>query len=200
VVQILVRQQLDVDLKPALAAAAAVQPIPVDGKTIELLLEFITGRLDAWLEEETTAPRDVVRAVLAAQGTNPARAYRYIGQLAAWVQRSDWALILDNFARCVRITRPEKQRYALQPAALVEPQEQALYAACQQVTAQITPASSVDDFLHAFAPIVPAIQAFFDAVLVHAEDPAVRQNRLALLQTLSALQDGRADLSELSGF
>jgi len=37
-------------------------------------------------------------------------------------------------------------------------------------------------------------------VLVNAEDPAIRHNRLGLLQSISAMQAGRADLSELSGF
>jgi glycyl-tRNA synthetase beta subunit len=48
--------------------------------------------------------------------------------------------------------------------------------------------------------MLPAITTFFDEVLVNAEDPAVRQNRLGLLQAISAMSDGRADLSHLSGF
>ena len=46
----------------------------------------------------------------------------------------------------------------------------------------------------------PAISAFFDKVLVNADDAAVRRNRLGLLQSISAMQRGRADLSFLSGF
>ena len=44
------------------------------------------------------------------------------------------------------------------------------------------------------------IFAFFETVMVNAEDPAVRQNRLGLMQAISALQSGRVDLSELVGF
>ena len=46
----------------------------------------------------------------------------------------------------------------------------------------------------------PAVTAFFDNVLVNAEDGKVRQNRLALLQAIGAMQAGRAVLSLLSGF
>jgi glycyl-tRNA synthetase beta subunit len=58
----------------------------------------------------------------------------------------------------------------------------------------------VDDFLEAFLPMIPVINRFFDEVLVMAEDEAVRKNRLALLQRLSALADGVAEMSRLEGF
>ena len=61
-------------------------------------------------------------------------------------------------------------------------------------------AGSVDDFLNAFLPMIPAINRFFDEVLVMAEDPAARQNRLGLLQRIAALAQGVADLSRLEGF
>ena len=59
---------------------------------------------------------------------------------------------------------------------------------------------SVDDFLNAFEPLIPAVNSFFDKVLVMAEDPAVRENRLGLLQRIAALMKGAADLSRLEGF
>ena len=58
----------------------------------------------------------------------------------------------------------------------------------------------VDDFLSAFAPVIPAITRFFDAVLVMDEVAAVRANRLALLHRVVVLADGTADLSKLEGF
>jgi glycyl-tRNA synthetase beta subunit len=39
-----------------------------------------------------------------------------------------------------------------------------------------------------------------EGVLVNTDDAAIRQNRIALLQAISAMQDKRADLSQLSGF
>ncbi len=58
----------------------------------------------------------------------------------------------------------------------------------------------VDDFLSAFLPMIPVINRFFDTVLVMAEDVPLRQNRLGLLQRITALADGVADLSKLEGF
>jgi len=200
IIQILAMSQTDVDLNEALTIAAGLQPLPLNDQQRNQLKEFLVGRLDAWLSEATDAPRDVIRAVLAEQGLNPSRAYRGVQELSQWITREDWAVILDNFARCVRITRPEKQIYSVRPEAFTESLERDLYAAYQSVAAKLTPDSGINDMLIAFAPIVPAIQAFFNTILVHADEPAVRENRLALLQAISGLQKGRADLSELSGF
>jgi glycyl-tRNA synthetase len=58
----------------------------------------------------------------------------------------------------------------------------------------------VDDFLNAFVPMIPAVDTFFEQVLVMAEEQEVRQNRLGLLQRIAALAEGVADLSQLEGF
>ena len=199
IVQILAARQIDLELHSAVELAAAAQPIPVSDAVRIQVVEFIGGRLRAWLEEQDW-PRDVIAAVLAVQSGNPYRALAGVQQLAAWVRRPDWTPLLDGFARCVRITRGEAERYPVDPALLVEPQEQALYAAYQQAAAQLDPGANVDAFLSAFAPMLPAVTAFFDHVLVNTGDDALRRNRLGLLQAISAMQHGRADLSQLSGF
>ena len=48
--------------------------------------------------------------------------------------------------------------------------------------------------------MVPAVTEFFDNVLVHDPDPQLRNNRIALLQLISGMQAGLADLSELENF
>jgi glycyl-tRNA synthetase beta subunit len=58
----------------------------------------------------------------------------------------------------------------------------------------------VDGFLNAFLPMIPAINLFFDKVLVMAEDQRLRQNRLGLLQRIAALASGVADMAKLEGF
>jgi glycyl-tRNA synthetase len=58
----------------------------------------------------------------------------------------------------------------------------------------------VDDFLNAFVPMIPAVNEFFDKVLVMADDKALKENRLGLLQRIAALSSGVADLSKLEGF
>jgi glycyl-tRNA synthetase len=48
--------------------------------------------------------------------------------------------------------------------------------------------------------MIPAINEFFDKVLVMAEAKSVKENRLGLLQRIASLADGIADLSKLEGF
>ncbi len=199
IVQILVAKGLDVNLYRAVELAASVQAVTVPQSAANQVIEFIGGRLRSWLEEQD-APRDVIAAVLAAQAHNPWRAVQGIRELTQWVQRPGWEPILDGFARCVRITRGEKTTYAVNRDLLSETAERELDNALQRAEASLTPEANVDGFLRAFEPMLPAITRFFDHVLVNAEDPAVRQNRLGLLQRVSAMQNGRADLSYLSGF
>jgi len=115
------------------------------------------------------------------------------------VQREDWPQILPAYARCVRITRGQP-RYEVNPDAFVEDAERALWQALQQAEATPRRPGSVDDFFAAFLPMKPAIERFFDEVLVMAEDETLRRNRLALLQRIAALADGVADFSKLEGF
>lgn len=81
---------------------------------------------------------------------------------------------------------------------LVEPSEKALYQAIQS-NAQIQP-STVDEFLEIVVKLIPAINKFFDEVLVMAEEADIRKNRLALVGQIANLSHGIADLSKLEGF
>jgi glycyl-tRNA synthetase beta subunit len=48
--------------------------------------------------------------------------------------------------------------------------------------------------------LIPSINAFFDKVLVMAEDEKIKQNRLALVGKIAGLSDDIADFSKLEGF
>lgn len=199
IVQILVDKNINLDLRKTIDFVSHSQPVEVEFGVKAQIIDFVKGRLDAWLDEEYDHARDVMNAVLSAQAHNPARTVAGIGELAKWVAREDWELILDNFARCVRITRSEEQK-RLNTDLLTEPQEKALYSAYESAIAKLDQQANVDGFLSAFEPMVPAIAEFFDHVLVHDENQAVRDNRIALLQLISEMQSGRADLSELANF
>jgi glycyl-tRNA synthetase len=199
IIQLLTDRELDIDVAVLVDRVAQDQPVPVSAEARQQILEFIGGRLQSWLQEQGWAA-DVLAAVLAEQSTNPYRALVAARELSEWVRRPDWETVLDNFARCVRITRSEGAQYVVNPDALTEPQEKALYAAFQAATRSLNGTGNVAAFLEAFVPMIPAVTAFFDNVLVNAEDATLRQNRLGLLQAISAMQSGRADLSQLSGF
>jgi glycyl-tRNA synthetase beta subunit len=86
------------------------------------------------------------------------------------------------------------------PKNFAEKAEEALFKALEKAAAASRREGSVDDFLNAFVPMIPAVNEFFDKVLVMADDKALKENRLGLLQRIAALSNGVADLSKLEGF
>ena len=195
----LVGWELDFDLALALEKAAACLPIPASPERVQACLDFIIERLRNHLLEAGWR-YDIVDAVLAAQGGNPARAAGAVKQLSAWVEREDWRSILPAYARCVRIIRGLEAVYPLSSERFVEPEEGQLYDALLATEGARRAQGSVDDFLNAFLPMIPTVNRFFDRVMVMAEDQALRENRLGLMQRIAALADGVADMSRLEGF
>ncbi|MBN1178120.1 MAG: glycine--tRNA ligase subunit beta [Anaerolineae bacterium] len=202
VVQNLIAAEQSFSVGDGLARAVRRLPIEAPAGALAAAQEFVAGRLRVYLREQGL-PYDVVEAVLAARGDDPFQAQTAAVQLNLWIVREDWPTILDNYARCVRITRSFEERFVLDADRFVQPAEHELYAAYQDVRARVTPESSVDAFLTAFLPLAPVIDRFFakeSGVLVMDADPAVRENRLALLQHVAGLAVGIVDLSQLEGF
>ncbi|HCB02077.1 MAG TPA: glycine--tRNA ligase subunit alpha/beta [Anaerolineae bacterium] len=196
VVQPLIEHNIDFDLADAVKKSAKTQPIKVDDEVQNQILEFISGRLSVVLKENYK--HDVVEAVLAEQSANPAASAEAVKQLSTWVKRDDWSSILPAFARCVRITRDQKQTFKVDEKLLTDKEEKDLFAAFEKTVNR--PPSTVNEFLEIIVKLTPSINAFFDKVLVMAEDKKVKENRLGLLQKISSLSNGIADLSKLEGF
>jgi glycyl-tRNA synthetase len=200
VVQPLIEHGISFDLREAVRKAAKLQPIEVTEVVQAQVLDFITGRLSVVLKD-AGYKYDIVDAVLAEQSDNPPRAAEAVKQLQAWVERDDWQTILPGYARCVRIIRSAQvdiEKLKVNPKKFVEDEEKKLYDAIQK-NAKIWP-SSIDEFLNIVLKLIPSINAFFDKVLVMAEDQAVRENRLGLVGQIAGLARGLADLSKLEGF
>ena len=94
----------------------------------------------------------------------------------------------------VPLAGPDAARY-------VEPAESALASALQAVTPVADAAWDRGDLagaLQALAALKAPVDAFFDAVMVNADDAALRRNRLALLAALHTAMNRVADLSRLA--
>ena len=188
------------DIRAGLEMAAALQPVDVTPASLEETATFIARRLQGVLAE-MGYPFDVVEAVLAARGSNPMAARRAADALAAMVREPNWGDAFTAYARTARITRALPERLPLNPAAYAEPVEQALHdaaaQAAQALDAADEPAAILGEQLRA---LQGPINAYFDKVLVNAEDPGLRAARLALVQHIAALPANVADLSKLQGF
>jgi glycyl-tRNA synthetase len=202
IVQSLLAHEVPFSVKHGLEEAGGRLPVEVTADALSQALDFVVERLRGYLRDGGYR-YDIVDAVLAARGDDPYRARMAVEQLSGWVERKDWKTILDNYARCVRITRSYGEQFRLDPDLFVQPAEKELHEAYRRARAEVTPESSVDDLLNAFLPLVDVIDRYFareSGVLVMAEDHAVRENRLAQLQHTAGLADGIVDLSRLEGF
>jgi len=197
-VQNLIAWDLDFDLRKGIQLAAANLPLASTAESQAACLDFIIGRLRSMLLDQGFR-YDILDAVLPECGYNPALAFRAVNTLTGRISQPDWPATLQAYARCVRITRDQKQTFEVDPLKFVDENEKSLYRGllgCQQAQ----PYTNLQAFLDAFKPLIPTIQAFFDAVMVMAEDPDQRANRLGLLQQIAALPAGLVDLSHLEGF
>jgi glycyl-tRNA synthetase len=199
VVETLIKHQASFSLQSALEAAAKLQPVAVEAKALDDAHAFLVGRERAALLDQGLR-YDLVEAVLSARGDDPFVAKQSIEALAAEVAKPDWSITLDNYARCVRIVRDIKETLVLDIAKDSDPHTQALYKAYAAARKAVEPQSSIGAFFSALAPLIPAIQTFFDKVLVMHEDQSIRQTRQALLQHIWHLADGIVDLSKVEGF
>ena len=197
--QILIDRQVNIDLAYALTQAADGLPLSIPEGTLEACLEFLRGRQQALLSADGRR-HDIIEAVLNEQANNPAAVVRAVDELEAWVQKEGWARTLQAYARCARITRELPDQGEVDRAAFEEPAEETLYAALEAAKSSEGRHESVEAFLAAFVPMIPAIDKFFEDVLVMVEEANVRRNRLALLQAIVSLASGLVDMSALEGF
>ena len=197
IIENLVANSLPFDLRDGVAAAAALQPMACDEEVQAQVLAFINGRLDGLLREKGYSA-SVAKAVLAEQSYNPHATFKTAEALHQSIQLAEWEGLLDAYARCVRITRTQTERYQLRPGNFDLPAEQNLAMAYQVAIAAQN--GELPTFVESLRILKAPINKFFDDVMVMDEDPQVRENRLALLQSIAALADGLADLSQLEGF
>ncbi|MCX6031339.1 MAG: glycine--tRNA ligase subunit beta [Chloroflexi bacterium] len=199
-VQTLVGAGQAFDLRPALAAAAALMPVPAGEQVLADVLAFIRDRLYGWLRDQGL-PHDAVNAALAERAFDLSAATATARDLAELVKSSDWPEVFTAYARCKRIVRNLTETYPLAPEHYTEPATSALYDAYQHATRNTQHATRTIAALAEQLRVLQApINRFFANVLVNAEDPAVRRARLALVQRIAALPEGIADLSQLQGF
>jgi glycyl-tRNA synthetase len=194
IVQNLIASGKSFSLQAGLKSAMARLPVPMSADALNAAHAFIIERERQQLLDEGYR-YDVVDAVLAEQGDNPARAKSAVAELNSAVQAPDWPATLAAYARCVRIVRSQSPDARVQTTDT----ESEAIALAQAIDALAKPAD-VQSLISNLQSLTPSINAFFDKVLVMADDPGLRAARLALLARVVAQAEGIADLSKLEGF
>jgi glycyl-tRNA synthetase beta chain len=164
------------------------------------VVEFVRGRLKAQWSDELDA--DLVEAVLSAGFDDVVDARQRLQALAVVKRRDDFVPLAVAFKRVANIQEkaPAAGAAAVDPALLAEPAERALLAELERVereAAEARPRRDYPAILKAVATLKPAVDAFFEGVMVMAEDPALRQNRLGLMRRVAALFADVADFRKI---
>jgi glycyl-tRNA synthetase beta chain len=172
------------------------------------LLSFFADRLKVQLRDQG-ARHDLVDAVFALPGQDDLlMIVRRVEALGKFLETDDGKNLLAGFKRAANILRIEEKKdnttYAGTPDAglLKDAEERALAAAVATAKSEASAAVAREDFaaaMTAMAKLRPAVDAFFDKVTVNADDKALRENRLKLLNEIRAATRAVADFSKIEG-
>lgn len=178
-----------------LLAKKATRPLAEVHKDV---LEFFRGRFVNLMGDRY--PSDAVEAVVSLSFDDLVGAAAKIKALAEFRNRDDFGPLAVAFKRVCNIVKEGVDTPVSAPL-FQDPAEGALHESLQQVIGKVDTALAKADYLAALTEIAtlkPAIDLFFEKVMVMAEDERVRGNRLALLTGISRLFARLADFSRLS--
>ena len=199
--RIIVEKNLPLDLEDLVKKSAALFGDKLTNQNVVAdVVDFMLGRFRAWYQDEGIAV-DVIQAVLARRPTRPAdfdarvRAVSHFRTLD-----SAEALAAANKRVSNILAKADAAIGEINLTACVEPAEKALAEAVLALRTEVQPLISQGDYtavLDKLANLRAPVDCFFDNVMVNAEDPVLRQNRLAILNTLQGLFLQVADISVL---
>jgi glycyl-tRNA synthetase beta chain len=225
VVRIAIEKQLDLDLsrvlthavtlaredigKSAAVAGKPAPPLAVAGVAAEVY-DYVLERLRAYYLERTgwipgtTMTTEMFDAVLATRPVSPLDFDARLRALSAFLAMPEAASLTAANKRVANILRKagETAPPTVDVGALQAPAERQLFEAVRERRDAVSAATARKDYaasLTLLAQLRPAVDAFFDQVMVMDENPKLRANRLALLTQMRGLFAGVADLSRLPG-
>jgi glycyl-tRNA synthetase beta chain len=193
--------------------------LPSIAELVGKISDFFHDRLKVMLREQGQR-HDLVDAVLSAgaSGESPDAVsanddllsiVRRVKALAALLATEDGTNLLAGYRRAANILKDEEKKdgagafdAAPDTALLAEPQERALFDSLNAAGAEARAALASDDYtgaMRAMAALRPAVDAFFEAILVNAPEAALRRNRLSLLANLRRVTRQVADFGKIAG-
>ena len=201
VIRMLVEKDLELDLETLL-----VSTLPAFGDKIQdatpQLVEFIYDRLANMFREQGYSAQEV-EAVLALQPQRLSDVQKRLEAVRAFATLSEAAALAAANKRVGNILK--KAETDVQPqvneALLVEQAEKDLYAVLQQVAPKALQQFAAGDYtssLQTLAVLRAPVDAFFEHVMVNADDAALKVNRLGLLAALHGAMNCVADLAILA--
>jgi glycyl-tRNA synthetase beta chain len=208
--KIILERKLPLSLSAAISAAAKslrehAPKIEVSEAVQKQVLDFLLERARFLLKEKRGFAYDEINAAFAASADDLVDAAERVVAVRAIRNTKNFIPLAASFKRIRNILEKsagklDKVQLEVEPELLWEPAERELHAAAQKIGAEATRRKRTGKYreaLEVMSELRPAVDKFFDNVLVMVEDTRVRKNRLALLGNLLKEFSTIADFSEL---
>ncbi|PJG85630.1 glycine--tRNA ligase subunit beta [Conservatibacter flavescens] len=201
VLRIIVEKKLPLDLVNLIEKSTALFGDKLTNTNVVAdVVDFMLGRFRAWYQDEGIAV-DVIQAVLARRPTRPSDFDARVRAVAHFrTLEAAEALAAANKRVSNILAKAEGEIGAINLTACVEPAEKALAEAVLALDKAVQPLFAQGDYqtaLDKLASLRQPVDNFFDNVMVNADDPALKANRLAILNHLQGLFLQVADISLL---
>ncbi|MDX1491347.1 MAG: glycine--tRNA ligase subunit beta [Pseudohongiellaceae bacterium] len=204
VLRIIVEKGLEIDLLETIEFAGQnFNGMELKPETKAQVFDFLLDRFKAWYQAEGVSA-EVFQSVYALKPSKPYDFDLRIKAVNSFSALNEAQSLASSNKRVSNILQKEKgasTTLSVDPSLFSEEAEKALAQEVERQTSLVGPLFEAKDYtkgLEALASSKDSIDKFFDEVLVMAEDPAVRANRIALLAQLRNLFLGAADISYLS--
>jgi glycyl-tRNA synthetase beta chain len=201
VIRMLVERALPLSVPDLVATAFSAFPAG-HGQAQAEVAHFMYDRLVGYLREQGASALEV-DAVVALRPAGWAELPKRLAAVRAFAALPEAPTLAAANKRVGNILKKsdDAPAAAVNPALLTEDAERVLFAALGTVGPKADAAFAAGDYtgsLQALAALKGPVDAFFDDVMVNAEDAALRANRLALLRALHGAMNRVADLSRLA--
>jgi glycyl-tRNA synthetase beta chain len=202
-----IERRLDLDLQALIGQALAALPFAAPVDCARDVYDYVIERLRAYYVEGDAGLEVTTEMFDAVLATRPASPLDFDARLRALVEflrlPEAQALAAAN-KRIANILRKAAEPVGERVDAdrLIDPAEQILGEQVEAIGRQVEPKFAAREYteaLKSLAVLRNAVDSFFDSVMVMADDPALRANRLALLKRMQGLFMRAADLSRLPG-
>ncbi len=205
VIRMLVEKAPSLELSPLLLAAFQKFPTEISmypAENVNALASFIYDRFAGILREQSYSAQEV-DAVLSQHPQHLAEVPKRLAAVRAFAALPEAPALAAANKRVGNILKKAEGAVdAVVNTALLQPgEEKALHDAINKIAPHAEKLWASGDYtanLQALAALKAPVDAFFDKVMVNAEDPAIRANRLGLLATLHQAMNRVADLSKLA--
>ncbi len=202
VLRTIIERQLDLDLRPLIATSAKLLADKVDASKVEQdVFDYILERLRAYYLDRGIMP-DVFDAVSALSPSRPLDFDKRIKAVTAFRDLSEAESLAAANKRVGNILKKSasKEIVAIDENLLSEEAEKNLFQVLNSLSQTVEPMFDAGDYelaLSQLSSLREPVDEFFDSVMVMADDEAVKNNRIALLNSMNQLFLRAADLSRL---